>query len=207
MTTTPSSLAELRRSEHAHKRARRGAGQKMDRALEETIARERRRASRIRLLIELLLTAFIIFQLFGALLGIARVEGDSMAPTLQKGDFAVYYRLGRTYLRGDIVLFKQEDLLYVKRVVAVAGDIVDLNEDVGILTVNGEEEHYGIDATVARENGTAFPLNVQEGYVFLLGDNRAVSMDSREGSIGAVQTKEIRGRLIYLFRIVQRSGS
>lgn len=130
-----------------------------------------------------------------------------MAPTLQKGDLAIYYRLDRAYLRGDIVLFQQSDQRYVKRVIAVAGDVVELDADAGVLTVNGEEEHYGVEATLARENGTVFPLNVQTGYVFLLGDNRVVSQDSREGSIGAVRTKEIRGRLICLIRLSRRNGS
>lgn len=205
MTAIPNPSLRPRLSARMRKPVEREAAKQMDRAFEETITRERKRQGRVRLIIELCVTAFVVFQVFGLLLGISRVEGSSMAPSLQKNDWAIYYRLDRTYLRGDIVLFRQDDRLYVKRVIAIAGDVVDLNEDAGILTVNGKEEHYGIETTLAHENGTEFPLTIQENRVFLLGDNRVVSKDSREGSIGAIQTNDIQGRLICLFRIEQRS--
>ena len=146
-----------------------------------------------------LVLVFII--VFGFIIGISRISGNSMYPTAQSGHPAVYLRLAKSFSRGDIVVVRMPSGEYLlKRVIAVAGDTVDIVD--GTVYINGaaEEGTYVTGSTEAGEgSGTVtqtYPLTVGEGQVFLLGDNREVSQDSRH--IGTVAVSQIRGRVIWL---------
>ena len=141
--------------------------------------------------------------LFTFVVRISRVEGSSMYPSLVDGDQllltgSLWY--GKPQ-RGDIVAarvptFSKDPI--VKRVIAVEGDTVDIDFEAGTVTVNGKvlEEPY-INAPTHRsfgDQGTAFPLTVEKDHVFLLGDNRNDSYDSRYASIGQVDVRCILGK-------------
>ena len=87
----------------------------------------------------------------------------------------------------------------VKRVIATAGQTVDIDFDLGQVYVDGEllDEDYINDYTY-REEGTVFPLTVPEGEVFLMGDNRNHSNDSRDSSLGTVDTRLLIGKAVFL---------
>ena len=135
------------------------------------------------------------------------VFGMSMYPTLTHQDRLlvlsnVWYAHPQ---RGDIVValapeFSQEPI--VKRVIAVAGDRVDIDFSLGIVYVNGEalEEPYVNAPTTADfgAQGIGFPLVVEENHVFLMGDNRNDSYDSRYYAIGQVDTRNILGKVLVL---------
>lgn len=132
------------------------------------------------------------------------VEGPSMIPTLQNGDRLVVLNatLVGEYRQGDVVIARKQsfsDDPIVKRVVAVAGQTVDIDFSDGVVYVDGEamEEPYINDRTYTFE-GTEFPLTVPEGSVFLMGDNRNRSTDSRDSRIGAVDTRCLIGKAIFL---------
>ncbi len=129
------------------------------------------------------------------------VEGPSMKPTLQPGDRIVVSHIGYKPQQGDIVVIsgtKDDNNPIVKRVIAVAGDVVDINFTTGKVTVNGKEERF-TDELTTQQADIAFPLTVPEGTVFVLGDNRGVSLDSRSSRVGCVDERDIVGKI--LFRI------
>lgn len=129
------------------------------------------------------------------------VEGPSMRPTLENGDKVVVSTIGYKPKQGDIVVLSGTDGLkkpIVKRVIAVAGDVVDINFTTGIVTVNGKEESYS-DELTNQQADLAFPITVPEGTVFVLGDNRDVSLDSRSSRVGCVDERMIVGKVLFRF--------
>lgn len=146
----------------------------------------------------------IIVLVFTFLVRIMGVEGPSMRPTLQDGDslLVVDDFLVKQYRQGDIVIarkdtFSEEPI--VKRVIAVAGQTVDVDFASGIVYVDGTalKEDYINDLTYTAE-GTEFPLTVPENAVFLMGDNRNMSTDSRDPRIGTMDTRYLIGKAVFL---------
>lgn len=129
------------------------------------------------------------------------VDGPSMKPTLQPDDRVVVSNIGYKAQQGDIVVLSGADSdqkPIVKRVIAVAGDVVDINFTTGVVTVNGKEEHF-TDELTTQQADIAFPLTVPEGTVFVLGDNRGVSLDSRSSRVGCVDERKIVGKVLFRF--------
>lgn len=136
---------------------------------------------------------------------IVGVSGQSMRETLQHGDrlLVVNSHLCGDYRQGDIVIFQKPDFedgeLIVKRVIATAGQTVDIDFGAGVVYVDGEalEEPYIREPTWLEE-GLEFPAAVPEGCVFLMGDNRNGSKDSRSAELGPVDTRHIVGRAVMI---------
>ena len=127
--------------------------------------------------------------------GITTVSGSSMYPTLHNGDTVIYSRLGKHFEVGDVVLVERpNDEIFVKRIVAVAGDTVMIEE--GKLFVNGKEvqTEQAIGETIRTGEEVTYPYTVPENHVFVIGDNRENSEDSR--MFGAVDVSDITGRLV-----------
>lgn len=132
------------------------------------------------------------------------VDGHSMVPTLQDGDRLLVLNgfLCGGYRPGDIVVLRKESFLptpIVKRVVAVEGQVVDVDFGSGTVFVDGKplQEDYTNERTFTPE-GTEFPLTVPEGSVFVMGDNRNHSTDSRSDRLGTIDTRYIIGRAVFL---------
>lgn len=125
-------------------------------------------------------------------LAIYRITGTSMETTLDAGAIVVCQK-GAAVKRGSIVAFERDDTLLIKRVIAIAGDLVSIDED-GQVTINGVtiSEPYLADADT-RQGDVTFPVSVPSGQVFVLGDNRVASIDSRDSSVGMVSVDEIIG--------------
>jgi signal peptidase I len=143
-------------------------------------------------------SAAVLFFVFRFVVGLAVVSGDSMYPTLTDGEALVYLRTVSDYKRGDIISIRvPSGDYYVKRVVAVAGDVVDIRD--GEVYVNDEllKTIYGTGETLKQDGAVFYPYTVREGNVFVLGDNRSVSVDSR--SFGEVNKIQIRGKIIFCF--------
>jgi len=176
----------------------------LEEVIERKIERERRKRALFRILAEIVLAAAATFALFTWVLGLARVDGPSMEPTLLDKAIVAYNRVGSGYKPGDIVVFEEHGQEYIKRVAAVAGDTVDITAD-GVVLVNGAVETYGSGETYPREGGLTFPAVVPAGCVFVLGDNRAISLDSREDEIGMVPANEIFGRVFFSMNVFERA--
>jgi signal peptidase I len=166
---------------------------------EKRILREQRKKSRHRLYIDLIITAAVVIVLFNVIGGIAVVQGDSMRPNLTNGSIALFYRIGNKYLRNDVVIFKPsgENELLIKRIVAVAGDKVDIDDKTGTLVINGvtQQQDTIIGKTYTRDGGVTFPLIVPNGCVFVMGDNREVALDSR--NLGSINIKNLIGKVVF----------
>ncbi len=131
-------------------------------------------------------------------LPIFRIYGSSMTPTLSDGDLIVAVK-GNNFEEGDIIAFYYNNKILVKRAIATAGDWVDIDED-GNVKVNGEElEEPYLDEKSLGECNIELPYQVPEGKVFVMGDHRNVSIDSRNTSVGCVSEEQIVGKLIMRF--------
>lgn len=148
------------------------------------------------------LAAVVMFA-FGA--RVVGVSGGSMRETLQNGDLllVVNRALCGDFERGDVVIaakaaFENGEPI-VKRVIATEGQTVDIDFGAGVVYVDGQalEEPYIREATHL-DLGMEYPFTVPEGCVFLMGDNRNESRDSREPPLGAVDTRCVIGRAVFL---------
>lgn len=137
-------------------------------------------------------------------LPILRIYGTSMHGTLDGGDIAVSVK-SNSFEPGDIVAFYYNNNILVKRVIASAGDWVDISED-GTVYVNQQEldEPYLKEPKALGETNIKLPYQVPEGKIFVMGDNRAVSIDSRNSSIGCIAEEQLVGKII--FRVWPLSG-
>lgn len=147
----------------------------------------------------------MILILFTFMMRVVIVSGSSMFPSLVDGDMLLLINrpLCGGFEQGDIVVasmdrFREGEPI-VKRVIATQGQTVDIDFRRGIVYVDGValEEEYIYSPTHLSE-GTEFPLVVDEGCVFLMGDNRGDSRDSRAPEIGLVDERELLGRAVLL---------
>ena len=162
----------------------------------------------IQCLVVALLCCVLIFMFFARVID---VKGRSMEPTLIDGDKIVITRLAGGYERGDIVVLRKESFRQepiVKRVIAVGGETIDIDFDRGIVYVNGEEldEPYVNELTYDREDFEG-PVEVPEGSVFVMGDNRNNSSDSRRATIACVDERYILGKAIFRIWPVSKFGA
>lgn len=127
---------------------------------------------------------------------VLEIKGDAMNTTLRDGDFVVTAKSSE-YGRGDVIAFYYNNTLLVKRIIAVGGDEVDMDED-GSVTVNGQvlSEPYVAQKTLGDCNVT-FPYTVPQNEYFVLGDNRSQSVDSRNTALGPVTQDLIAGKLLF----------
>jgi signal peptidase I len=128
------------------------------------------------------------------------VDGDSMAPTLTRGQHVRYLRGPSAFKRGDIVTVTVHsddgDILDIKRVVALPGELVEIKDCQVLIDGRPHSEPYLDPGVVTAGNcgGDFAGAHVPPGHVFLAGDNRAASQDSR--SLGPIPTADILGRLV-----------
>ena len=132
------------------------------------------------------------------------VEGPSMQPTLYEGDrLIVVNRLFCDFEAGDVVIVQNYnaalDERIVKRIIATEGQTVDIDFDAGIVYVDGValDEPYIKELTYTPE-GISFPLTLQENEIFIMGDNRNHSTDSRSADLGPVDERYIVGEAVFL---------
>ena len=145
------------------------------------------------------LIAVTIASIFNSMFGIAVVQGSSMEPELREGDVILFWKLSSSYDSGDIVLIKtdgRDDL--VKRVCALPGDTVEIDNTTGTLYINGKDfkKSYTYEETYGKV--ITYPLVVGEDEYFVLGDHRSKSYDSRD--YGAVDVRRIDGKALIVFR-------
>ncbi|MCI8625428.1 MAG: signal peptidase I [Lachnospiraceae bacterium] len=126
---------------------------------------------------------------------VLRIEGTSMTETLWEKDIVVAVS-GSGYKTGDIIAFYYNNKILVKRVIAVSGDWVDLDA-AGNVSVNGVwlEEPYLTEKALGTCDIT-LPYQVPEGRIFVMGDHRATSLDSRTTEIGCIGEELIVGRIL-----------
>lgn len=162
------------------------------------------------------ISAFIVLLVFTFIVKIVTVDGTSMYPVLSDGDKLVISYIGYTPKVGDVVTIKSNYAItfdsdgnlisdkgleknIVKRIIAVGGQTVDIDFSVGAVTIDGNiiYENYINESTTRNDGAFDYPITIPEGYVFVMGDNRAWSKDSRHPSIGLVPVENIYGKVFF----------
>lgn len=144
-----------------------------------------------------LVACILIFTFVGRIIG---VDGGSMLPTLEDGDKIIITNLYTKLEYGDIVVLTKREFSrepIVKRVIATEGQTVDIDFKAGEVRVDGVllDEPY-INAPTTRQLDVSFPVTIPEGCIFVMGDNRNKSTDSRASTIGFVDTRCVLGKAV-----------
>lgn len=145
----------------------------------------------------LVLSALVlVFTFLGRLIS---VDGESMVPTLLNGELMAVRSIGYTPKQGDIVVLTQASFreeAIVKRVIAKGGQTVEIDYDAGVVRVDGVvlDEPYINEPMLYRGDVTS--VTVPEGFLFVMGDNRNVSADSRYNDVGMVDERRVLGHAV-----------
>ena len=146
---------------------------------------------------------------------VTTVVGDSMLPTLHDGESLLVLRAGYKPENGDIVVVQDDrsiiDYPIVKRVIATGGQTLEFDFENWLVYLDGEllEENYinKQDFVNMKSYGCAEKLTVPDGYVFVMGDNRNASTDSRDSRIGLVSTDDVIGKVVFRFAPLDKFGA
>ena len=156
----------------------------------------------LQMLTFVLVGVVLVFTFLGMVIG---VSGTSMYPTLRHQDIMVIQRVGYTPAQGDVVVLRKDSFLeeaIVKRVIAVAGQEVEIDYDANTVYVDGValDEPYinqeDEDVMVERSGMVYREFTVPKGCIFVMGDNRNGSTDSRYAELGMVDTGYVLGRAL-----------
>lgn len=173
-------------------------------AAEETPERWRKQWKIVYDAVATLETAVIILiLLFSLVLRPAAVIGNSMLPNFSGGDRVACVHSFSGYERGDVIIIShatRKDESIIKRVIAVGGDTVDIDFYKGTVSVNGQvlDEPY-VNTPTNLSYDMTFPVTVPEGKLFVLGDNRNGSLDSRSTDIGFINENKVLGKVVFRF--------
>ncbi len=174
----------------------------------------------------MLVSVFVVLMVFTYLARPVTVDGRSMVPTLNDQDKLVMLRLLYTPKQGDIVVvdnyeghvFDAEGNVVesgrslneniIKRVIAVAGQTVTVDERAGEVYVDGKalHENYINERTLTNDGAFIYPITIPEGYVFVMGDNRNKSTDSRSSCVGLVSEEDVLGNAYFRYYPVTDIG-
>lgn len=138
-------------------------------------------------------------------LPILKVTGTSMSPTLQEGQVLMASK-GHDFKTGDVIAFYYNNKILVKRVIAMPGDWVNISED-GTVYVNdiAIDEPY-LNEKALGDCNIELPYQVPESKIFVMGDNRSVSLDSRNTAIGCVSEEQVVGRITFAIWPLSKIG-
>lgn len=139
-------------------------------------------------------------------LPVLQIYGSSMTPALSDGNIVISVKAGE-FERGDIVAFYYNNKILIKRVIAGPGDWVNIDED-GVVSVNNErlDEPYLIERALGDCN-IELPYQVPESRLFVMGDHRSVSVDSRNTAVGCVAEEQIVGKIVFRVWPLNKFGS
>lgn len=154
----------------------------------------------------LIVVAAIAVLISTLILPVLQASGSSMEPTLYDGDIIVLVKTDK-YHTGELIGFYYQNKLLLKRVIASAGDYVDIDDN-GVVMVNGKviDEPY-VSELSKGSCDISLPYQVPDGRIFVMGDHRAVSIDSRTKAVGCIETDQIVGRVFFRIWPLNRFSS
>lgn len=143
----------------------------------------------------LIIVAAVAVLIATLVLPVLQISGTSMEPTLNNGEIVVLVKVSDLE-RGDLCGFSYSNKILIKRVIGLPGDLINM-DDKGNVSVNGEfiNEPYVLEKSVG-ECDIEFPYQVPEESYFIMGDQRATSIDSRSTVIGCVSREQIIGKIL-----------
>lgn len=149
------------------------------------------------LLFRVLFLVLIGWVLFSQVFLITQTTGNDMFPAIKDGDLMIGFRLQQEYVKDDVVVYTVDGEMYVGRIAAKQTDVVTLDES-GALLVNGTQQGGEIMYPTYAKEGLTYPYEVPEGHVFVLGDYRTQTEDSRD--FGPIPMKDVEGKVITILR-------
>ena len=161
-------------------------------------------------LVMALVGLILIFTFVGRIIG---VDGESMMPTLHNRDMLLLQSIGYSPEQGDVVVLSTKDFRngspIVKRIIAVGGQTVDIDYDTNTVYVDGValDEPYILETMRALPESFATHVEVPEGSIFVMGDNRNNSTDSRSPELGVVDQRCVLGKALFILLPFQDAGA
>lgn len=149
------------------------------------------------LLLRVLLLAAAGYLLFTEVFLVAQVTGNGMFPAVKDGDLMIVFRMQQDYAKNDVIAVNVEGKRQIGRIIARETDVVMLDQT-GTLTVNGTVQGGEILYPSYAKEGIEYPYRVPDGHVFVMGDYRTQTTDSRDW--GAVPMEQVEGKVITILR-------
>lgn len=151
----------------------------------------------IHLLIRTILFVLIIYIFFSKILCFQGVSGMQMFPSLKDGDLTLSYCLKQTFRPNDVIIYEQNGEKHFGRIIAVGGNEINIDGS-GDVKINGVSESGEIIYSSYHKGEIKYPYKIPEGSVFVLGDYRTETKDSRE--YGAIKESQIKGKVLTILR-------
>ena len=149
------------------------------------------------LFVRIIFLVIVGYLIFTQVFLITRVKGNGMFPALKDGDLAIVFRLQQDYNKDDVVSYKADDDRYMGRILARKGDVVNIDEN-GTLQVNGTLQGGEIMYPTYAKEGIEYPYKVAKDSIFVLGDYRTQTKDSRD--FGEISMDNVEGKVITILR-------
>ena len=158
---------------------------------------KKRYATTLRSTIYALITVAAVAVLVATLwLPVLQIYGSSMTPTLKDGNIVLSVKASELH-NGDDIAFYYNNKILVKRVIAQAGDWVDITSDGSVYVNNAEILEPYVSEKALGDCNIELPYQVPESRVFVMGDHRDISVDSRNTAVGCVAEEQIVGKLVF----------
>lgn len=153
----------------------------------------------IRLVLKLIVLVVILWLVFGAFVGLHRVNGVTMSQRVEDGDLVLFSRINNEYAADDVIIYEHDSKTMISSILALPNDLIEIDE-IGCLYVNGiqvsEDIVYNLEQ--GEKPGISFPYRVPYGSYFLLNKNLEAPEDSR--TFGAIFAKDIKGKIVGILR-------
>ncbi|VYT15224.1 Signal peptidase I S [Anaerococcus vaginalis] len=152
----------------------------------------------LKLAIKIVSICLVIAFVFTFIFGMYRVNDTSMLPNISPGDMILFYRLDKDFVVGETVVYSYKKENKIGRIVAMPGDVVNIDEKGLVVNNSHQYEPKIYKETLPFTDGIKYPVKLKENEIFLLADNRDKSVDSR--LFGPVEKKYIKGKIFTLLR-------
>lgn len=152
----------------------------------------------LKLAIKIVSICLVIAFVFTFIFGMYRVNDTSMVPNISPGDMILFYRLDKDFVVGETVVYSYNKENKIGRIVAMPGDVVNIDEKGLVVNNSHQYEPKIYKETLPFTDGIKYPVKLKENEIFLLADNRDKSVDSR--LFGPVEIKFIKGKIFTLLR-------